>query len=434
MTESSAMRSSPLASRCLDPADRPRAGTGPQHGQQGAGSDRSPAHRRRRHPFGSAAQPLDPYEPVIQELLARYPDLTAVRLLEELRQRGFTGGYTMVRQRLGELRPRPAPLPVVRFETAPGAQAQMDYAVYDLDFTSEGRRRVHALQLRAGLLAPAVPPLRRGPGLRRPPCASTSAPSSIWAGVAATCLYDNMKVVVTRLRRRRAGVQPAVPGLRHPLRLPAGGLPPPAAPDQGEGGTALRLCRNQLAQRPDLRLAGSSQRDHGLVAGRGRRRARFCARPGNDRLAVARRGAAPPDPAAGPSPTTSAAVVYRTVNVEGFVIYRQNGYSVPWRHIGQHAAGAGDRDRGDHLRSAGRGDRPPRARCRARPRDSGVVHKEHRPAERCATAAGPVGGTVRRTGGDRAVDSWRACSATSVTARTRRNGCWPCWGPTPART
>jgi len=31
----------------------------------------------------------------------------------------------------------------------------------------------------------------------------------------------------------------------------------------------------------------------------------------------------------------TALVVYRTVNAEGFVAYRQNHYAVPWRHIGQ---------------------------------------------------------------------------------------------------
>ena len=37
---------------------------------------------------------------------------------------------------------------------------------------------------------------------------------------------------------------------------------------------------------------------------------------------------------------TSGPVTYRTVNVEGLITYRQNGYSVPWRHIGSDAAGA----------------------------------------------------------------------------------------------
>src|SRR3954469_10445118 len=63
---------------------------------------------------------LDSYEAAITELLARHPDITARRVYEELRRLGYTGGYTILSQRVRQLRPRPVVAPVRRFETAAG--------------------------------------------------------------------------------------------------------------------------------------------------------------------------------------------------------------------------------------------------------------------------------------------------------------------------
>jgi len=71
---------------------------------------------------------LAPYEPIIRERLATYPELSAVRLLAECRAAGFPGSYTQLKQFVQQVRPRPEPEPIVRFETPPGHQGQVDFA------------------------------------------------------------------------------------------------------------------------------------------------------------------------------------------------------------------------------------------------------------------------------------------------------------------
>jgi transposase len=148
-------------------------------------------------PIEKRASKLDAFEPQLRELLERYPRITVIRLQEELRVAGYTGGYSILAQRVRELRARPTKPLTVRFETGPGAQAQMDWATYEIDFRQEGRRKVQLFSYILGYSR------RQYIHFTARQDFETTIGQHIEAfkhlgGVAATCLYDNMKVVVTR--------------------------------------------------------------------------------------------------------------------------------------------------------------------------------------------------------------------------------------------
>ena len=109
-----------------------------------------------------------------------------------------------------------------------------------------------------------------------------------------------------------------------------------AAPDQRKGGTALRICRIQLAGGPDFHsLAHLNETTAWWLAEVAdvRIHRQTKARP------VDRHAEEQPHLIPLPArPFDASEVVYRTVDAEGFVVYRKNFYAAPWRLIGQPVA------------------------------------------------------------------------------------------------
>ena len=155
------------------------------------------AHPDLPTPSESRGSILDQHVPFIQDLLTRWPSMTALRIHEELRGRGFTGKYTIVKDLVRRLRPPTRRQPVLRFETGPGLQSQMDYATYEIDFTEEGRRRVNLFSYVLGYSRRQYLHFAESQDFETTIREHVRAFTHL-GGVAATCLYDNMKVVVAR--------------------------------------------------------------------------------------------------------------------------------------------------------------------------------------------------------------------------------------------
>ncbi len=78
---------------------------------------------------------LDDFRVRITELLARYPDITAQRVFEEIQGAGYDGGYTAVKEHVREVRPAPAPAPSLPTPIhGPGKMAESDWSPYTIDF------------------------------------------------------------------------------------------------------------------------------------------------------------------------------------------------------------------------------------------------------------------------------------------------------------
>ena len=283
-------------------------------------------------PRPSRGSVVDSYEPILRDYLARYPNISVVRLLEELRRRGYPGGYTVLRQRVKRLRRQGRRLPVERFETAPGVQAQMDWAIYTLDFTQEGRRRVNLFSYVLGYSRRQYIHFTASQDME------TTVREHIRAfehldGVAATCLYDGLKVVVARYEEgepiyntrflafathygfRPVACRPRRPQTKGKVERPF-----------------LFIEKNLLAGREFRTLEHLNEVAAWWLAEVADVRVHRKTRRRPIDLHAEERPHLIPLPE---QPYEVAEMVYRTVDTEGFIGYGQNRYSVPWHYLGQ---------------------------------------------------------------------------------------------------
>jgi len=186
---------------------------------------------------------LDPYKDYLLARLADYPELSAAALLDEIRALGYAGGLSILKEFTYPYRQRRRQ-PVVRFETAPGQQAQADWSSLGRHLLGDEHRSpqlfVMVLGFSRALYAEAVWRADLESFL-----ACHARAFAYFGGVPAEVLYDNAKVVVLE-------------------RLAAGPRYNPGLLDfAGRYGFAPRLCRPYRA-----RTKGKVERSIGYLKDR----------------------------------------------------------------------------------------------------------------------------------------------------------------------
>ncbi len=207
----------------------------------------------------------------------------------------------------------------------------MDYGVYDIDFTQEGRRRVYLFNYLLAYSRRAYA-LRRCSGLHEHHPGACPGFHVIFEGVAATCLYDNQEggrvAVTTRGPSTTQVLRPSPPTMASSPWAQKPRRPQTMAQIERRfhfaevsllnGRTFHTLDHlNEvtlwwLANVADLRVHAETKQTP--LQRYAVEKAHLIALPAH--------------------PYDTALVLYRSVNAEGFIAYRQNFYAVPWSYLG----------------------------------------------------------------------------------------------------
>lgn len=167
--------------------------------------DKKPQYKRRQN----RSSTLELFKPYIKtRLCAAYPNwIPATVVMRELKEQGYGGSIRTLNYYMASLKPKPVCEPLVRFETNPGEQLQVDWGVF-----RRGKSALSAFVATLGWSRYTYVEFvtdERFETLKR--CHKNAF--SYFQGIPKKILYDNMKTVILHRNAYGAGHHRFHPGL-----------------------------------------------------------------------------------------------------------------------------------------------------------------------------------------------------------------------------
>ena len=196
--------------------------------------------RRKKRP-----RMIDPFVPFIVETLSKYPRLTASRLFDMCRERGYQGKQSQFRALAAELRPRQYAEAYLRLRTLEGEESQVDWGHFGRLQIGRASRPLMAFVMVLSysravflrfFLAQNLSSFLQGHQLA----------FAFFGGVSRRCLYDNLRSAVLERSGRAVRFNPHFLHFSAHYRFEARPVAPARGNEKGRVERAIRFVRDRF--------------------------------------------------------------------------------------------------------------------------------------------------------------------------------------------
>ncbi len=187
----------------------------------------------------------DPYVDFIKATLEKYNDITATRLFQMVKERGYTGGVDHFRDVVARYRPGPSKTAYLRLKTLPGEQAQVDWGHFGRLECGKAKRPLMAFVMVLSWSRQIF--LRYYPGAAMGYFLQGHVEAfSFFGGCARDLLYDNLRSVVLERRGDAIHFHPTHVALAGHYRFAAKPVNIARGNEKGRCERAIRYIRDSF--------------------------------------------------------------------------------------------------------------------------------------------------------------------------------------------